>query len=855
MTILAMKRCALCACFVVLLAAALSIILPVGEAGALDYRSPNPIHSYFEGLRGRLPLWTAATADDPTALWLNPALLGTGKAGGFAYLHTYDDSTFSGDDAFSLSLGSLGFGAEFYDLKHRFDTPGGTVVSRQSTRRYTLAGGLEPAKNLYLGYSYSWHSSENAEIDRGDSWSLGALFRPHRMVSLAFVARDINSPVYFGTEFKPIYETSLGLRPIGERLTLFGTWTARANEVSGSLPEKQPTSFLSFGIDYAPLDGISLRLGADEDENISVSLLLSITTSSLGTVFTQEPGEGDMEDKVYGATLLTAGNLWRESVLLPPTDYLEIHLTGTIGETQPPFSIFGGGHQFTLWNLLQAFEDAKSSRDIKAVVLRCGPMGANFAILDELRQAILDFRKSGKKVLAYVENPGNGVYYLATACDYIALQPNGYLGLVGLKSEGMFLRGTLDKLGMKAYYARVGKYKSAVEPLTEDEYTEPSREAVNALLDDVYEKMLDDIADGRGMTTDEVRDLVDKGPFIPSDAIKEGLVDTLAYWDEIQDMVSGLVNGTTGRLPYTRFSRRNSADPRWDEPPVIAIVYGVGSITHGTNRRDIWMGDVMGSETIMATMREAREDDMVEAVVFRVDSPGGMMTASDKIRREVELTAKKKPVIISMGGVAASGGYHISCDGTMILADEATVTGSIGVLNLWLHTRGFYEKIGANKDIFLRGEHADIFPTWREVTEDDLALAQHYVDKYYDKFVRDVAEGRAMGFDEVHKHAQGRVWSGKRAERLGLVDRIGGLAEAVRLAKREAGIAEDRHVEFRILPEPGGVLSRVMASLGAKVSGEVKVPEELRQMLGGAAYLHAYDEPILYLMPYELELE
>ncbi len=838
-----------------LLAGMFILISFVPGVVALDYRSPSPIHSYFEGLRGRLPLWTAATADDPTALWLNPALLATGKSSGFAYLHTYDDSTFSGDDAFSLSLGSLAFGAELYDLSHTVSTPGGLTLSRQSTKRYTLAHGMKLRRNIYVGSSYSWHSSENADIDKGESWSLGALFRPHRMISLGFVARDLNSPDYFGTEFKPIYETSLGVRPIGERLTLFGTWTARADNLDGSLPEEQPTSFMAYGLEYAPLDGLTLRLGADEDKNLSASILFSIATGTLGTVFTRNPGEGDEEDRIYGTTILTTGNLWRESVFLPPTNYIEIHLTGVIGETQPPFSIFGGGPRYTLWDLLQKIEHARNSRDIKAIVLRCGGMGGNFAVYDELRQAILDFRASGKKVLAYVENPGNGVYYLAAACDYIALQPNGYIGLVGLKSEGMFLRGTLDKLGVKAYYARVGKYKSAVEPLTEDEYTGPAREAVDALLDDVYEKMLDDIAADRGFTPDEVRDMIDRGPFIPSEAIKENLVDTLAYWDEIPEIVSDLMDGSAKRVPYGRFARRVPADPRWDEPPVIGIVYGIGGITHGTNRRDMWMGDIMGSETVMAAFRAMREDDKVEAVVFRVDSPGGMMTASDKIRREVELTAKEKPVIISMGGVAASGGYHISCDGTMILADEATVTGSIGVLNLWLHTRGFYEKIGANKDIFLRGKHADIFPAWREVTDDDLDLAQYYVGKYYDKFVRDVAEGRAMALDEVHGIAQGRVWSGKQAERLGLVDKIGGLADAVLLAKRQAGIPEERRVDFRILPEPGGVFGRMMASLGARVTGHIEVPDELRELVGDAAYLHAYDEPILYLMPYQLEIE
>jgi protease-4 len=831
-------------------------VLPGKDAAALDYRSASPIHSYFEGLRGRLPLWTAATADGPEALWINPALLGAGKSAGFAYLHTYDDSTFSGEDAFSISLGRLAFGAELYDLTHTLTTPQGLVVSRQNTKRYTLASGSRIARNIYVGSSYSWHSSENADIDRGGSWAVGALWRPIRQASLGLVARDLNSPDYFGTEFEPIYETSLGIRPFGERFTLFADWTARSEKLNGSLPDEQPASFLAYGLEYEALDGLTLKLGADEDENLSGAVLLSIATGSLGSVFTHDPGEGDKEDRGYGTAILSMGTKWRESVLLPPNNYVEIHLTGTIGEMRPPFSFFGGDSpRYILRELIDKIELAKHSADIKAIVLRLGGVGASFAVFDELRQAILDFRQSGKKAVAYVENPGNGGYYLATACDYIVLQPNGYIGLVGLKSEAMFLRGTLEKLGMKAYFARVGKYKSAVEPLTKDEYTEPVKEAVNALMDDVFEKMIEDIAAGRGISRDEVRDKIDRGPYIPSEALREGLVDQLAYWDEVPDIVGDVAGGSLTKVGYGQFARRDPANPRWDEAPVIGIVYGIGGITHGENRRDMWIGDVMGSETTMRALRAMREDNAVDAVIFRVDSPGGMMTASDKIRREVELTAKKKPVVVSMAGVAASGGYHVSCDGTMILADETTVTGSIGVLNLWLHTRGFYEKIGANKDIFLRGDHADIFPTWREVTEEDLELMQYYVDKYYDKFVRDVAEGRGMSFDQVHQVAQGRVWSGRRAEELGLVDKIGGLAEAVRLAKREAGIPDDERVDFRVLPRPGGVLASLIERVGPDVAGEIQMPEELRDLVGDAARLDAYSDPILYLMPYRLEIE
>jgi protease-4 len=189
------------------------------------------------------------------------------------------------------------------------------------------------------------------------------------------------------------------------------------------------------------------------------------------------------------------------------------------------------------------------------------------------------------------------------------------------------------------------------------------------------------------------------------------------------------------------------------------------------------------------------------------------------------------------------------------MADEATITGSIGVLSLWLHTKGFYQKIGVNKDIFTRGKHADFFPTWRDVTDEDMETAQWYVQKYYDKFVADVAKGRSMGVDEVHDVAQGRIWSGKQAEEIGLIDKVGGLTDAIRAARRAAGIPMDEEVAYRVLPERGGFLDALMSSATAKVTGEVSVPGELKDMFRDAAYRETFDEPVLYLMPYEIRFE
>ncbi|MFH1314092.1 MAG: signal peptide peptidase SppA [Candidatus Eisenbacteria bacterium] len=824
-----------------------TLVLLAGHAPCAAFATQSPIYSFFGGARDRLPLETPATTNDPFAVWVNPAALATGKAGGFAYFHTFSDSTISGDDGLAISLGSMAFAAEFISA--------GLLTDRFETNRYTLASGQRLYKGIYLGSSYSWHSSELCGLDKTATWTVGALLRPHRKVSLGLVARDLNSPSYVGTKFRPIFETSVGVRPLSDRLTLFATYLARERELDvGSYPT-QPQSFLSYGVEWQPADGIVLRAGGDEDENLSASLTLRMGVDGIGSVFTQVKGKNGETDKTQGTAYFTAGPYWHESVLMPVKGYLEIDLSGTIGESRPPFSLFGGGPRYTLRGLLDRIEYAKSARDVKAIVLKCGGVSANLAIYDELRQALIDFRKTGKKVIAYVESAGNGLYYLLSASDYIVLTPNGGIELTGFKSEALFLRGTLEKLGVKAHYARVGKYKSATEQLTEDRLSEPGREALNAVLDDRYDKFVDDIASGRGKTSDEVRDIIDRGPYLPVDAVREGLVDTLAYWDEVPDIVTTLTGKGIKGLPYGRFARRMPARTHWDEAPRIGIVYGVGGILSGSNRRDMLMGDIMGSETISEAFKQLRDDKSIKAVVFRVDSPGGEMTASDQIRRAVELTAREKPVIVSMGGVAGSGGYHVSCDGTMILADHSTITGSIGVLALWFHTRGLYEKIGINKDIFLRGEHADIMPSWRDVTDEDTELIQSIVDRFYDKFVADVAKGRGMGVDEVHAVAQGRIWSGKEAEEIGLVDKVGGLREAIRLAKREAGIPEGEAVDFTVLPAARGFFDNMMSSMAARVTGDIRIPGPLQDALEGAAYLETFDQPYLYLMPYRIEEE
>jgi protease-4 len=343
---------------------------------------------------------------------------------------------------------------------------------------------------------------------------------------------------------------------------------------------------------------------------------------------------------------------------------------------------------------------------------------------------------------------------------------------------------------------------------------------------------------------------------MPQAALDLGLVDRLAYPDEIPDIMEEITGRSAYRLRYREFAKRKPAVPRWDDPPVIAIVYGEGSILQGQNRSEPVIGDVMGPQTITSAFREVLKDKSVKAVIFRIDSGGGEMAASDQIRRMVELTAREKPVIVSMSGMAGSGGYHIACNGTQILADDATITGSIGVINMWFQTRGLYEKMGLSKEVFSRGANADIFPSWRDVTEEDMELSRYFTEGFYDKFVNDVAQGRGMSPEAVHEVAQGRIWSGRAAVEIGLIDRVGGLAEAIRIAREQAGIPAEEEVSFRLLPKGLNFWQAMTGGAEAALVKSVRLPETAEGILREAAYMELFsEEPNLYLMPYRIEIE
>jgi protease-4 len=429
------------------------------------------------------------------------------------------------------------------------------------------------------------------------------------------------------------------------------------------------------------------------------------------------------------------------------------------------------------------------------VLLRVGFLqDAGWGKVQELRDAIARFRTSGKPAYAHLEFCGNREYYLATACTKIYAVPTAILDVSGLAAEVTFFKGALDKLGVEAQFEGVGKYKNAPNQFTETGFTEPHREQMEALLDSLFQQFLGAIAQSRGKTVQEARALVDQGPYDGASALAAGLVDELVYHDELDARLKGAERVTAGR--YVRSSRGFGFDGR----PKLALIYAVGDIISGESQSG-FAGDFVGSETIARAIRQARRDSSVRAIVLRIDSPGGSGTASDVMWREVTLAKKAKPVIMSMGDVAASGGYYLAMGGDAIVAQPGTITGSIGVFGGKLSFHGLYDKLGLSKEIVTRGRNADLFSSYRPWTDEERASFRKLMTTFYQEFVQKAAQGRSKTFDEIHAVAQGRVWTGAEALRVGLVDKLGGLDVALALAKERAKIGKDQEVSILVLPE------------------------------------------------------
>jgi len=457
-------------------------------------------------------------------------------------------------------------------------------------------------------------------------------------------------------------------------------------------------------------------------------------------------------------------------------------------------------------DVVETLQRASHDDRVKGLVARVGKLKMRLAQVQEVRDAVIAFRAAGKPAIAYADTfgeagPGNSSYYLATAFDAVYVQPSGDVGLTGLIYEQPFVRGTLDKLGVVPRLDGRKEYKSYRYMFTERKYLPPHREAVTRVMESQFSQLVSGIAAARKLSESDVRSLVDEGPFIGQEAVDSKLIDGLAYRDEVYDRIREKAGVKSELLPLDEYGKR-AGGPN-EKGTTIALIYGVGSILRGKSGYEPATGEIiMGSDTVAAAFRQAIEDKDVKAILFRIDSPGGSYVASDTIWRET-VNARKagKPVIVSMGGVAGSGGYFVAAAADKIVAQPATITGSIGVFGGKMVTAGFWNKLGVTWDEVHTSRNADAWTQTKDLNPLQRARMEEWLDRVYEDFIAKVGEGRKLSKEAVEKIAKGRIWTGEDAKELGLVDELGGFPAALKLARAAAKLPGDAPVRLKVYPE------------------------------------------------------
>jgi protease-4 len=545
--------------------------------------------------------------------------------------------------------------------------------------------------------------------------------------------------------------------------------------------------------------------------------------------------------------------------VVPAEARLTLKIGGDLSEVAPDnvVSYLSGPRTPTVRSIVENLRKAKADSRVKELLLK--PTGLTtpyWGKVQEIRDAVVDFKKSGKPVYAYLEYGGDRDYYLATAADRVFLMPSSALDVTGVATYELFLRGTLDKIGVFPDLHHIGEYKTASNTFTEKAYTAAHREMDMSLNRDLYDQLVKGIAAGRKKTEAEVRTLLDEGPFLPDAALKAGLVDDVAYEDQVDERLKTAAGGENaiGGDDYGMVSLRSLGLNRG---PRIAVLYISGTIVSGPSGYDPLQGAVVGSDTLIQSIRRLRKDRNVRAIVLRIDSPGGSATASDAIWRELMIAKREhqdRPIVASMSDLGASGGYFVALPADKIVAQPSTLTGSIGIFGGKFTTGGVYEKLGAGVDSVSDGRRAEINSPLRPYNADERGKLEEQLRAFYQDFVAKVAESRKKTPEQIDQLGQGRVWTGHQARERGLIDAEGGLDTAIRIAKEAAKIDAASDVEIVSYPAPKSLYELIAEQLSGTSSARMAIGSWLSSNLtaGEREVLRAMHGPLSIFRPGEL---
>jgi protease-4 len=584
------------------------------------------------------------------------------------------------------------------------------------------------------------------------------------------------------------------------------------------------------------------------------------------------------DDKTKTSSISTAKPEQQKSRKGEKVRLAMLTLKDSLPETAEQAGPFGE-NKLDMREAISRLEKAAKDKSVSGVILDIQNPTIGRGKVEELRGAIGRFRASGKKVYAMLDSAEPSDYLVACACNEIVMPETGVVVLPGIHAEATFFRGLLAKLGIEADFIHIGDYKGAAEPLTRDKFSEPVRENMTKLIDDLYDDMITTIVKDRPLTIAQAKDIIDTGMITATRAKALGLIDRVAYPDTLRDELAKKYQAEP--LAFVRNYGKKELDTDFSGPmgffklmqammggesssserkgKKIAIVYALGPIMTGKSKDGLMGGETMGSTTIIEALRKANEDKNVVAIVLRVDSPGGSALASDLIWHETQVI--KKPIVASMGDVAASGGYYISMGAKKIFAAPSTITGSIGVVGGKLAMTGFFNKVGITTETIERGKNSGLFSSSGKFTDSQRDVVKKMMEDMYGQFTTKAAKGRNMPVENLRKLAGGRVYSGRQAKENGLIDELGTLHDAVAEAKKLAGLDSSADVRIEVLPEPTNFFESLFGDLDAEKETRISqglnsVAPELVTIARRAARLRAvFDRPVAFMMPFELDIK
>jgi len=761
-----------------------------------------------------LMLWgSTADIDGPLSVALNPAGLSFQNGLGFTLIHTgmrlpWTDTSFTGTTAshgdgiglftgnrilpgwlapLGLSIGS-GFGVQFI-----YQEPGASTQPLLG-QHLRISAGVSIRRNNWFSLGTVVHTTLGVDRDIQGFFAqdLGLMLRPSNWLALGFTVKNLFSTDYDNRVVPRILQVGFALRPLlHDRFVI----SSDVFISSGSAPE------FRHRLEFEPVGG--LVLGASFTHSILFNDFSIGTFLALRFGNTQVEGVGSLRSSggntsfhnlttAISFSTETKRSLFRTGNLMPLVD-----IGGAMPERDRSISPRAGQPVFL--NAIMKLDQIARDSKVNAILLRIGGLGCGLAKVQELRAALLRIKKSGKKIFVYMISGSMKGYYLASVADKIFLHPAGTVWLRGLASSRLFYADALKKIGVKAQFVKIGKYKNYPNQFTNNGWTPAHKEATKVLLDDLYGQLVNALAVARKKKPAEVKKWFEEGLYPSKSAKKSGLVDDVFYWGEIEKRI---VQHAKKRFRLdVGYMRRKRKPVRWRGYQQIAVIHVDGSIVSGRSLDDPFFGvHLAGAGTIVRMLEKARFDSRVRAVVLRINSPGGEVLASDVIWRYVDLLNRRKPVVVSMGDVAASGGYYIAAPAREIIASKATVTGSIGIFAGKFDFSGLLAKLGVHHKVIKRGETADLFSPYKPYSKKQHKRLRFYIESSYKTFLQKVSKGQSLKLEKVKKVALGRVWSGTRAKKHGLVTRIGGLWLAIRRAKILAGMDANQKVDLLSLP-------------------------------------------------------